>query len=341
LTVSDNSSEVFCVRFSPDGKFLSAGCGDGAIRIFNVATGRLAYNLQSGSSMALPCTSLRFRPPTAISKTRNVLVAVSAAGTIQHWHMTSGKCLSTITCEDNQFYALDYRADGAVFAATGKDHTVRLYDETTKQETARLKGGAGYGASSTAGHSNRVFALKFSPTEPDILLTGGWDNTVQFWDARAGHSVRYIYGPHISGDSLDICKGEVLTGSWRPEAPLELWDYGTGKLIEAVPWNRGGAAGAAAGGARPTLLYAAQFSGAADGGRYIAAGGSGANEAKVFDHKSGNALVGTVTGLSRGVFTLDFSPAPDGDVKKLAVAGGDASIRIIDIIEEESEDAMP
>lgn len=34
-------------------------------------------------------------------------------------------------------------------------------------------------------------------------------------------------------------------------------------------------------GTQPTFLYAAQFSSAADGGRYIAAGGSGANETKV------------------------------------------------------------
>ena len=56
----------------------------------------------------------------------------------------------------------------------------------------------------------------------------------------------------------------------------------------------------------PCLLYAAQF-GKGDSG-LIAAGGSGANEAKVFDRHAGNAVVGTVTGLSRGVFTLDFSP---------------------------------
>lgn len=36
----------------------------------------------------------------------------------------TGKCLSTIK-EDDQFYALDYRRDGSVFAATGKNHTVR------------------------------------------------------------------------------------------------------------------------------------------------------------------------------------------------------------------------
>ncbi|KAG5188926.1 WD40-repeat-containing domain protein [Tribonema minus] len=343
LTVSDNSSEIFCVRFSPDGKFLAAGCGDGAVRVFAVATGRLAYNLQGGSASALPCTALRFRPATAASKTRNVLVAVGAGGTVQHWHMTSGKCLSTLEA-DTQLYALDYRGDGGAFAAAGKDHTVRVYDETTKQEVARMKGGAGYGASATAGHSNRVFALKYVPRERDMVLTGGWDNTVQFWDARAGHSVRSIYGPHISGDALDVCNGEVLTGSWRPDDPLELWDYGSGKRISAVPWNGGSGGGGGGGAARPTLLYAAQLSGGRGDARarYAAAGGSGANEARVFDRRNGNALVGTVAGLSRGVFTLDFMPCGGGSAQdegaplKLAVAGGDASIRIIDIIEEDA-----
>jgi hypothetical protein len=49
---------------------------------------------------------------------------------------------------------------------------------------------------------------------------------------------------------------------------------------------------------------------------------------QVFDRTKNNAIVGTVTGLSRGVFTLDFSP----DGTKMAVAGGDAAIRIIDIL---------
>ena len=35
ITISDNTSEVFCCEFSSDGLFLAAGCGDGAIRVFN------------------------------------------------------------------------------------------------------------------------------------------------------------------------------------------------------------------------------------------------------------------------------------------------------------------
>jgi COMPASS component SWD3 len=56
---------------------------------------------------------------------------------------------------------------------------------------------------------------------------------------------------------------------------------------------------------------------------------------QVFDHSRNNALVGTITGLARGVFTLDFSPSRES--KKLAVAGGDASIRIVDIVEEQED----
>ena len=74
------------------------------------------------------------------------------------------------------------------------------------------------------------------------------------------------------------------------------------------------------------MLYAAQFS--REGvGRFIGAGGSGANEAKVFDHSNGDAVVGIITGLTKGVFAMDFSP----DNQRVAVAGGDASIRMLDI----------
>merc|ERR1711916_145695 len=119
-------------------------------------------------------------------------------------------------------------------------------------------------------------------------------NTVQIWDIREGNAVRSIYGPHICGDALDIVGDEILTGSWRADTQLEVWSLSTGEKIQDVPWTAG----------------------------------SGANEAKVFDHAKGNSVVGIVTGLSRGIFALDFSPTDN----RLAVAGGDSSIRIIDII---------
>mmetsp|Transcript_11368 Transcript_11368/g.15654 ORF Transcript_11368/g.15654 Transcript_11368/m.15654 type:complete len:345 (+) Transcript_11368:34-1068(+) len=325
ITISDNTSEVFCVKFSPDGKFIAAGCGDGAIRVFNSQNGALAYNLQGGSNVALPTTAIRFRPVTVTTRTKNVFIASNAAGAVQHWHMTSGKCLHSLEDEGNQVYAMDYNSEGSKFVTAGKDTAIRVYDEATKSLLLTMKGGSGYSIKSAPGHSNRIFSCKVLADEENLILSGGWDNTVQLWDIRIGYAVRSIFGPHICGDSLDIVGKEVLTGSWRPDKQLELWDFESGNKVADIPWSASPSASSPS-----CMLYAAQFSKEGQA-QFIAAGGSGANEAKVFDHSRGNAVVGTVTGLARGVFALDFAP----DCAKIAIAGGDASIRILDIVNRE------
>lgn len=109
--------------------FPKIGCGDGAIRVFTAQDGKLSYNLQGGSNVALPTTAIRFRPVTATSRTKNVLLAANAAGAVEHWHMTSGKCLHSLEDEENQVYALDYNDEGTKFTTAGKDKAVRVYDE--------------------------------------------------------------------------------------------------------------------------------------------------------------------------------------------------------------------
>lgn len=99
---------------------------------------------------------------------------------------------------------------------------MRVYDEATKTQVVAMSGGHG---TITAGHSNRVFSIKWMPNDENVLLSGGWDNTIQIWDVRVQHSVRSIYGPHIAGDALDIQGEEILTGSWRADNPLEVLSF--------------------------------------------------------------------------------------------------------------------
>lgn len=99
-----------------------------------------------------------------------------------------------------------------------------------------------------------------------ILLSGGWDSTVQIWDLRLGHTVRSIHGPWICGDAIDVKGNKVLTGSWRHAHPLQLWDFGTGCLMINVPFHQPEPDGC--------LLYSAKFGRAGFDG-LMAAGGSG------------------------------------------------------------------
>ena len=159
-TFGDSDAAVFCTKFSDDDRYLATGYGDGLTRIYNLATGKLSYTLQSFDSedSQLPVTSLQWRPITAAMKTSNVLVTAQADGSLKHWHATSGKCLHS-TCEnpENHLYTIDFTRDGTLLAAAGRDRHVRVYDETTKclaftmKEKGRLMG-----------HGNRIFCIKFN-----------------------------------------------------------------------------------------------------------------------------------------------------------------------------------
>ena len=313
LLISDNQSDVFGIRFTPDGSMLAAACGDGSIRVFNTVTGRLTYHLVSERSH-LPATCIRFRPTTEHSKTRNVLIASGSDGSVNHWHLTSRKCLHSFKEEENEVFALDFRPDGAQFATAGRDVAVRIYDEATKSLVTTLRGGYG----KDVGHSNRVFSLKYFHMDPNIILSAGWDNTIQVWDIRTDKSIRSIFGPHICGDAVDIHGNTILTGSWRPEDQLQQWDFHTGKLIETIPWDASGL------GTEACCLYTAQYS--HPSGEFIVAGGSGSNEAKVFERET-HRVLGSVM-MRKGVYCSDFA----GDGRSVAIAGGDGAIRILDIV---------
>jgi COMPASS component SWD3 len=100
-----------------------------------------------------------------------------------------------------------------------QNEQVRIYDEATKTLQSTLSGGYGR---SKAGHSNRVFSLKYSSTDENIILSGGWDNTIQIWDVRQDVPVRSVFGPHITGDAVDLHGNEILSGSWRPDKQLQV-----------------------------------------------------------------------------------------------------------------------
>lgn len=116
-----------------------------------------------------------------------------------------------MTEENHSILSLDINQDGSKFATAGKDFHVRVYDDDTKSiEIDFLPADW-----NQPGHANRVFALKFLPDNPNLLLSGGWDANLHIWDLRTSESVGSFYGPSLSGDALDYKDGVILTGSYR------------------------------------------------------------------------------------------------------------------------------
>ena len=331
------AGQVFSTSFHPDMSMVAAAFGDGTVRVYDPlrtepgpeeGAPALAPRLHTVDPMTggLPTMALRFRPEKA--KSRNVLVSAGVNGCCQHWHLASGKCLHAIT-EDashplsrqkytNQIFALEYSRDGTHFATAGKDKIVRIYEEATKSQVATLSQNI---MGTSIGHSNCIFSVKFHPLEEHTVLSAGWDNTVCVWDLRADSSagaVRSIYGPHVCGDALDIePEGgqEVLTGAWRPDDQLQVWDFGSGRLIDTIEWPEPDEKSR-----HRCQVYAAKYS---PDGRRIAAGGSGQNELRVFDAKTGRCE-GAATALETALMSLDWAPT----CTMLAAGMGDGSVSL-------------
>jgi WD40 repeat protein len=124
-TLGDGQHEIFSIRFDPTDKYLAAGCGDGTIRVFSLATMKEMFVMQSPGLEQPAVTCVRWRPHEAKGMSKNVLLTVNAQGLVQHWLTSSCKVLHT-TAEPAMLFCADYTIDGSMFATAGDDKLVSL-----------------------------------------------------------------------------------------------------------------------------------------------------------------------------------------------------------------------
>jgi len=338
MTMGESPAELFCAKYDPEDRYIACGYGDGVTRIFNLETGKLSFSLSGSLALAgaideMPVTALKWRPQSSQLKTQNVLVTCQADGSLKHWHVTSGKCLHA-RCDDseNHLYCLDFNADGTLLAVAGRDCHVRVYDETTKSLAVKMKE-----RGELPGHSNRIFSLKFNPLDQNMIVSGGWDNTLQIYDLRVKGPVESILGPHVCGcDALDFRNDghTLLAGSYRQEDALQLFDMRTFECVRSYDWDGVGAGQllfndgeeAKLQSFKPKsapMLYAARFNRKQD---LIIAGGAGQNEVRIFDFESGG-MVAMISDMERAVLTIDTARNSNG----FAFGSSDSLLRVMDI----------
>lgn len=219
--------ECFALRFDKTDNLLAGGYSTGHIVVYDVHSGNTIKYMQLSD---YPISSMRWK--TAGNKP--ILVVVHSDGKVSQWYPNAGKILYSFEEKDNFIMCLDYDHKGNIFATGGSDNTVRLYDDETKTLITTMRSSL-----ENISHSNRIFSVCFGKNShyESLMTSGGWDNTIKFYDVRKKEIVNSIYGPHIVGDSLDLKDHYLLTGSSDIKDQIKIWDLRTYKLLETVQFE--------------------------------------------------------------------------------------------------------
>ena len=238
----------------------------------------------------------RWKPIYGEGVVPKTIMTVSASGYMTYWNAMTGKCISsTKDVNGADLYCIDYNRKGTEFAVGGNDHAVKVYDSNKQQLITTLKT-----AGIEIGHANRVFSVHFAD-DPNMLISGGWDNAIFFWDIRLSHSLGNLFGPRIYGDSLAIDGNVLLTGSYNNADVLQLWDIKERKLIETIPWEPLQSTKGENG-----YLYTVEYAKPSPLRKYFAAGGAGDKAVKIFRNEPGHELL-TKIPFTKSITSIDFA----------------------------------
>ncbi|XP_035259897.1 U5 small nuclear ribonucleoprotein 40 kDa protein-like isoform X2 [Anguilla anguilla] len=300
-SVLECNCDVMVCQFNNEGTILAVGLCDGTIKVYSTDNGSLVKTLKDSEIILspIPVTALQFFHSI---RAHSLLLATYASGVVRCWYVWGQECIWSLNEVgessgreegQRQTLSMSISSSGEIAATGGSDSVVHLYDLHTQQRVLTCSASAN--KSIMDGHRFRIFAVNFHPEREREFISGGWDNSIQFWDTRQQHSVRMLLGPHVCGDSLQInpVTNQILSGSWRKDKALEIFDYDSCQKISEGPNDPHG----------QSRIYTCHWLDQ----DHILAGGSQSNMLRVIDHQT-LLSVARLIGLPSAVFSSCICP---------------------------------
>jgi WD40 repeat protein len=174
------------------------------------------------------------------------------------------------------------------------DNTVKLWDATTGQVLATLKG-----------HQDAVTSVTFS-SDGRTLASGSWDKTVRLWDAKTGQELATLKDHEGRVNSVAFSPDARTLVSGIYDGTVKVWDIKTMQVLATFKCHEG----------RVTSVALSPD------GRTLASG-SGDKTVRLWDAKTGQELA-TLQGHKSSVSSVAFSP----DGRTLASGSFDKTVKI-------------
>jgi WD40 repeat protein len=176
LTIRADPGFVGGSVFSSDGRWLAALCGDGAVQLWDAATGRPQPRRWQAWQPAIINPNITATLSNAVAFSPDGRHVAAAGGTWNHgqvhlWDVATGETVHTLEGHTLMVNCVAFSPDGRRLASGSNDGTVKLWDVATGEEVFTLRG-----------HHSGVLSVAFSP-DGYRLATGSIDLTAKVWDA--------------------------------------------------------------------------------------------------------------------------------------------------------------
>jgi WD40 repeat protein len=218
------------LAFAPGGGALAAAGYDGAVRLWDVATGRPLRVLKGARGTIW---SLDYAPDGS------GLAAAGEDAVIRIWNPADGRLVRSLAGHARNIWEVRYSPDGKRLASGSFDATARLWDAATGKALATL-----------SDHEQAVVGLAWSP-DGRWLATSGDDSTIRLRRAADGKTVRrldvgnHAYKLDFSPDSRWLANAgrarsaigtfwHDLTGAGAGGEAIHLWRVADGALVQVL-----------------------------------------------------------------------------------------------------------
>jgi len=206
--------QIVAAAFSADSRMIVTVGRDGAVRLWDVDTGRQDRAWKGHTASAL-CV--------AFSPNGQTIATTGEDGTIRLWDVATGEEIQRF---EGQALSAAFSPDGRTLATAGWDEPI-LWDTDTGEVVRRFEG-----------HPGTVMSVAFSPDGQTIITAGDGDLTARLWNVTTGEEIRRLEGhtgivasAAFSPDGLTIVTAGFDPSGGTEDNTARLWDTATGQEI--------------------------------------------------------------------------------------------------------------
>jgi WD40 repeat protein len=204
---------ILAMAVSPDRKWVVAALEDGAIAVYDAATGKLRQRLSGHTESVL---SLTFSPDG------RKLASGGYDQLIKLWDFETLAQAGQLEGHEGPVFGVTFSPDGKTAVSAGGDRLVRIWDVATGREIGLLEG-----------HDEAVLCVAFSP-DGKTVASGSSDRSIRLWDLDEKRQTALLEGHEGGVRSVSFHSNGQRLASGGEDRTVKLWDLATGQVRNSL-----------------------------------------------------------------------------------------------------------